>query len=1005
MKTQISRESFKSDKRYSGVYLQQGRMITDADWNEATEISHHRLDDALADIVIAGVPRQNGMRVDAVAGQPLRLRRGRVYAGGVGALVTSTLADPIQPFLLSQQTDFPLPDSVTPPATGYRLYVDVWDRAVTSLEDPSQLRDPAFHGADTASRTQTMAQLKWCNVNVDPEDPDVNPRIGNARATLTLRSQLTGLDPCDPCARDVAVPPRIGNYLFRLEVHSVEGGPKNPTRIVLKWSTENGAEQHAVTTEPADFKGSDWVYEFFTPRTERHLGNHLTGGITPLAGQLVEGFPAAAPTGFTFVRRWDGYAILHRVGNVWSIDDGRERGVDLSTGSAADADGHAGFAANAFGAQLSTMTVDLTVSNAISFVAGDYWVAPVRESIHTPGSIVLDDAPPTGILHSYLLLATIDGNGLKVPPDTNRQQRLDFPSLTTLAARDVDYTTNCGSGLFDATHDTVQKALDRVCGINATHVAFTKPCDTSIFRNVDPVAINTVAKALALLCNVRADQISYANDAACTTLAGATTVQQALHLLCMRESGSGCRTTIGVGGEFPTLKAAVDAGRARRQQHFCFCLLPGNHIVSDPISLSGSVVATPQIEPNPVPVSGAVGILIPPPELPPVATLSFCLDGCGSASTLTLNANLSFDGLAAVCFNDVGMSIGTKASITAVNGKEVVFEGCVVTARDHEVATAPITVSASELLRIVGNNVQVTSTRRIDIFLDIVKFNPALKTLFAKETADRDFGAAAAAAAEEIAALPIADRRKLASAVDKAVKDRSAEKVAVDRRVVPEEKAAIERVSKVVTANASGVLSATIQQELIDVRRFLLAQDPSLAIVIAAAGGLADLTGNQIVGIVSVYGRPGEIQPPEIDQQLTVVRRLLFDRQLNLQSREEALLVTRNTMSQLRIGGEMTIAIRNAGQQGSKTIAGLFRSVRLTDNVFTLSNSAVACVETTLSGNRFANGARFATIIADTAFYFGNHAAESDGFLLRSVARRTNVATRADLNSVNIQDA
>ena len=42
MKTQISRDSFNSDKRYSGVYLQQGRMITDADWNEETEISRRR---------------------------------------------------------------------------------------------------------------------------------------------------------------------------------------------------------------------------------------------------------------------------------------------------------------------------------------------------------------------------------------------------------------------------------------------------------------------------------------------------------------------------------------------------------------------------------------------------------------------------------------------------------------------------------------------------------------------------------------------------------------------------------------------------------------------------------------------------------------------------------------------------------------------------------------------------------------------------------------------------
>ena len=58
MKTQLSRNSFDAKKRYSGIYQQMGRMLTDADWNELTAtirevdprevwITHGR-DDALA---------------------------------------------------------------------------------------------------------------------------------------------------------------------------------------------------------------------------------------------------------------------------------------------------------------------------------------------------------------------------------------------------------------------------------------------------------------------------------------------------------------------------------------------------------------------------------------------------------------------------------------------------------------------------------------------------------------------------------------------------------------------------------------------------------------------------------------------------------------------------------------------------------------------------------------------------------------------------------------------
>jgi len=973
MKTQISRDSFKSDKRYSGVYLQQGRMITDADWNEETEISRRRLDDALADTVTSGVPRDNGLKLEAVAGQPLRVRRGRVYASGAGALVTGTLADPAQPFGLNQQADLPLPDGVTPPATGYRLYVDVWERAVTSLEDPEQLRDAAFHGADTAARTQTMAQLKWCNPTVDPESPAVNPRMGDAKLTLTLRSQLAGLDPCDPCAREITIPPRVGNYLFRLEVHAVEGGPKNPTRVVLKWSSENGAEAHAVGTEPADFKGSDWVYEYFTTRTEKHLGVHLAGGITPLAGELVEGFPAAAPTGFPFVRRWDGYCSLRRQGNQWSLQDGRERGVDLSTGSAADADGHVAFGNNGLGAQLSTLTLDLGLSSQTSFVAGDYWLAPVRESVDEPGDVVLDDAPPAGIRHSYLLLATIDATGVVVAPDTNRQQRLDFPSLTTLAARDVDYTANCPSGLFDATHDTVQKALDRICGINAVHVGFNKPCDTSIYKGVDPASINTVAKALALLCDVRAEQISYKNDPACTTLAGATTVQQALDLLCMHESAGGCRTTIGEGGDFRTLKEAVDAFLARGETALCFCLLPGEHLVDKDILLA--------------PVPGKL--------------LHFSLEGCGPASLLRLNAELSIAGYVSARLSDLAMAIGADVTFRAGGGEEVVIEGCRITIAEHD-ATPPIQVSGSRLVRLAGNDVVATRAGQLKTGRDIFGTDPVLKAFFSETIADKDVGVEAGKAATAIAGMTAAQRKKMSTALEKAVQER--ETAPAERKLGRGQAEGLRNVAKLLPSG-SQTLAAGLERELIGLRATLLSSEASLAIVLLAEGGHADVTGNRIVGELSLYGKPGEVELT-VDQ-LNLLRKRLASGAVVLQSREESLLLERNQLSRLRVAGELIIRLRDLAQgTAGGEVNGLFRTVRLTDNVFTLGENDLLCAEATLSGNRFAAQiARLATIVARAAFYLGNHGTPNDLFTILNVApRSTEGGMRFQLNGVFISD-
>lgn len=974
MKTQISRDSFDRDKRYSGVYLQQGRMITDADWNEETEISRRRLDDALADVVTSGVPRDGGVELDAVAGQPLRLRGGRLYAAGTGALVTGTQADPAQPFGLHQQADLPLPDGVTPPAKGYRLYADVWERAVTSLEDAPQLRDPAFHGADTAGRTQTMAQLKWCDPGVDPENPAVNPRVGDARLTLTLRSQLAGLDPCDPCAREIAVPPRVGNYLFRVEVHAVEGGPKNPTRLVLKWSSENGAEHHAVGTEPADFKGSDWVYEFFTLRTEKHLGVHLAGGITPLAGQLVEGFPAVAPAGFPFVRRWDGYCALQRQGGGWALQDGRERGVDLSTTSAAGADGHVSLGGG-LGVQLSALTLQLGLSAQAVFVAGDFWLAPVREPVHAPGDVVLDQEPPAGIRHAYLLLATVDNTGAAVAPDTNRRQRLDFPSLTTLAAGDVDYAANCHSGLFDASHDTVQKALDRVCAINARHVAFDKPCDTSVFRGVAPASINTVAKALALLCDVRADQVSYQNDPACTTLAGATTVQEALHLLCTRESGGGCCTSIGEGGDFRTLKEAVDAFVGRRETAFCFCLLPGEHLVSEAITLG--------------PRAGALN--------------QFSLEGCGPAAVLRLEAELSFTGFGSVRVSDLALAIGGAGALNAGGGGEVVIEGCRITIPNHG-ATPPITVSATRLVRIAGNDVEATRSARLKVGREVLSPVPPLAGFFSDRLVEGELASAARKASTEAAGMTRDKRVTASQAIEAEVQSRQAEGVTESRQLTRAEKKGFLAMGTLLAQGRPEALAASLERELLVQRRVLLASFPALAIVLVHEGAHADVSGNRIVGELSLYGEPGTVVLTA--DQLQILSDRLRTGAVRLFGREDGLLLARNQISRLRVADERIRHLRAIiTGHGPGGLTDLYQAVRLTDNVFTHGSSDLVCGGATLSGNQFAEDDRLVgTLIAETAFYVGNHLPENDAFDFRNVAPRTNKATRADLNVGSITD-
>jgi hypothetical protein len=154
MKTEISRDSHQPKKRYSGVYQQQGRMLTDADWNELVEILKDHLNDALKDVVgskkggIGGTPRHRALKIIEDGNETFKIQPGYVYVDGVSAEVPGD-----KDISHNAQPDFPgAPDLPTsPPPINYVLYADVWERTVTHLMD-GRLRDKGLHGADTCTR-------------------------------------------------------------------------------------------------------------------------------------------------------------------------------------------------------------------------------------------------------------------------------------------------------------------------------------------------------------------------------------------------------------------------------------------------------------------------------------------------------------------------------------------------------------------------------------------------------------------------------------------------------------------------------------------------------------------------------------------------------------------------------------------------------------------------------------------------------------------------------------
>lgn len=230
MKGDFSRSGIEHLKGYSGVLMQQGRVLLDADWNEQVAIVRHAIEIRTRDLLgLSGTPEgedapEGGFKI-SVSGGKLVVGTGHFYVDGL--LCENTKPAPIVPSLGSQE------DRATGPTTAL-VYLDIWEDHVTALENP-QLRDPALGGVDTATRTQTLWQVALLPLAALSGKPPAADNQPDTHAPPGWKSFLA------ECARSACMSARIkdsdgglANQLYRVEIHSVK-----PARF--KWSRENGA--------------------------------------------------------------------------------------------------------------------------------------------------------------------------------------------------------------------------------------------------------------------------------------------------------------------------------------------------------------------------------------------------------------------------------------------------------------------------------------------------------------------------------------------------------------------------------------------------------------------------------------------------------------------------------------------------------------------------------------------------------------------------------------------
>ena len=459
-----SRFTFDPWNDFLGVVMQQGRVQLDSDWNEwLAEFSRRVRAGTLDTFGRAVVPRTTpqGFQV-SLAGGSLSIGQGRIYVDG---LLVENHGAPAQnsqqwvpPSLSStppsrnwdstldelvgvagvdyqQQPYYPNAAPLDQAGGPYLIYLDVWVREVTFLQNPDLVEKAV--GVDTTGRLQIAWQVKWmdagagatCDSSIPAWDQLLLPP-GPRLTTGVVQSSSSG--PC--CLTPNTGYTGLENQLYRVEIHQPgvqfpsTGTPATaatpPGVASFKFSCDDASVVASVlgiatggTLLTVDSTGKDAVLRFnvndWVEITDDFLElNGLPGELHQISGisdaeKTMMLSSAVSPANFsqdpatlaarhTRVTRWNQASkILQNNGTLW---------VDLDVpGSTGDI-------------PVPPAGVTLLLENGVTvsfdraatggdFRSADYWTFAARSS---DGSVEsLDGAPPRGIFHHYARLAIL----------------------------------------------------------------------------------------------------------------------------------------------------------------------------------------------------------------------------------------------------------------------------------------------------------------------------------------------------------------------------------------------------------------------------------------------------------------------------------------------------------------------------------------------------------------------------------------------------------------------
>jgi hypothetical protein len=479
----ISRWSSDPRKRYKGARMQQGRVVTDDDFNEAARIEADDERRTRVDIIGPAGSPDDGFRIDA-PGSPkpgeidFVLHAGAMYVGG---LRVEAFGDEHYATQLDWLDQDPA-ERVTPGATRKDLaYLEVWQQPVEAVED-GELFEPALGSGDTSTRVRTMRRVRlapglgdggcavafkqlvdqWQTTHLGTWHADTAERTVNATLKVDFVPGPTG-DLCSPSVASGYL--GAENQAIRVQIAA--------DRSHFTWGFDNGAPLYRVTaidsvtlklvTQPKD--QAHWpitgqIVEVLAWSAVLPNGEKLattTGLIARVAAsydpeaQTLKLDRSIAGFGQAFASRDDAASLgsPYLFLRVWN------RGSDVTSDPAI---------AFATGTQHVLGTTGLRVTfGGDQFADGDHWIIAARPEV--PDRIqpwaLTAPTPPVGVRRFYAPLGIITWNPAAVPSSDIEDCRPRFPPLTRNRAGCCTLTV--GDGVIShGDYTTIQMALDHL---------------------------------------------------------------------------------------------------------------------------------------------------------------------------------------------------------------------------------------------------------------------------------------------------------------------------------------------------------------------------------------------------------------------------------------------------------------------------------------------------------------------------------------------------------------